>query len=154
MSDAKSVVWSAVSGELAIELYGNDGEAVDTIFDAHDDQPIPAITPDMVPKIKEDSYDLVIEFLASGYYDAGKTYGPPENCYPPEGYEERVPSRAYLIHYVKVSDNVPRKIDSQLYRNHLHTRRKEIELSPETMDELFKHFQTRIEKVEVSDGYR
>ena len=134
--------WSNVSGELAIELYGNDGEAVDTIFDADDDQPVPAITPDMVPKIKEDSYDLVIEFLSSGYYDEGKTYGPPENCYPPEGDEERVPSRAYLIHYVRVSDNVPRKIDSQ-----------EIELSSEKMNELFDHFQTRIEEVELEQPW-
>jgi len=124
--------WSNVSGELAIELYGNDGEAVDTIFDADDDQPVPAITPDMVPKIKEDSYDLVIEFLSSGYFI-------------PFGWIAIfwcVPSRAYLIHYVRVSDNVPRKIDSQ-----------EIELSPEKMNELFDHFQTRIEEVELEQPW-
>ena len=135
--------WSNVSGELAIELYGNDGEAVDTIFDADDDQPVPAIAPDMVPKIKEDSYDLVIEFLSSGFYDEGKTFGPPENCYPPEGDEERVPSRAYLIHYVRVSDNVPPFLSES----------QEIELSPEKMNELFDHFQTRIEEVELEQPW-
>ena len=134
--------WSNVSGELAIELYGNDGEAVDTIFDAHDDQPVPAITPDMVPKIKEDSYDLVIEFLSSGYYDEGKTYGPPENCYPPEGEDERVPSRAYLIHYV---NDYPADSPAKLLR-------REIELSSEKMNELFDHFQTRIEEVELEES--
>lgn len=135
--------WSNVSGELAIELYGNDGEAVDTIFDAHDDQPVPAITPDMVPKIKEDSYDLVIEFLSSGYYDEGKTYGPPENCYPPEGEDERVPSRAYLIHYV---NDYPADSPAKLLR-------REIELSSEKMNELFDHFQTRIEEVELEQPW-
>ena len=135
--------WSNVSGELAIELYGNDGEAVDTIFDAHDDQPVPAITPDMVPKIKEDSYDLVIEFMSSGYYDEGKTYGPPENCYPPEGEDERVPSRAYLIHYV---NDYPADSPAKLLR-------REIELSSEKMNELFDHFQTRIEEVELEQPW-
>ena len=27
--------------------------------------------------------DVAVTF--SGYYDPGQTYGPPENCYPPEG---------------------------------------------------------------------
>lgn len=27
--------------------------------------------------------DVVVEY--KGYYDPGKLYGPPENCYPPEG---------------------------------------------------------------------
>ena len=28
-------------------------------------------------------HDVTIKF--AGYYDPGKLYGPPENCYPPEG---------------------------------------------------------------------
>lgn len=131
--------WSNVSGELAIELYSNDGEAVDTIFDAHDDREVSAITPDMVPKIQEDSYDLVIEFLSSGYYDEGKTYGPPENCYPPEGDEERVPARAYLIHYTTQPLGVWLSAE-------------EIELSSEKMDELFDHFKDKIDEVELEDS--
>jgi hypothetical protein len=74
--------WSNVSGELAIELYGNPTvnllafEQLDTIFDASDDKAIPAITPDMVPDIRTcHGYDLVIDFESSGYYDPGRTRG-------------------------------------------------------------------------------
>ena len=31
------------------------------------------------------TYDVYVEATAHGYYDPGRTYGPPENCYPPEG---------------------------------------------------------------------
>ena len=130
--------WSNVSGELAIELYANDGEAVDTIFDASDDKPVPAITPDMVPKIQEDSYDLVIDFVSSGYYDSGRTSGPPENCYPPEGDEERVPARAYLIHYT-AGDELGA------------ITKEEIELSSEKMNALFNHFEDKINEVELEE---
>lgn len=41
--------------------------------------------------------ELEIHIRAKGYYDPGKTYGPPENCYPPEGSEDRVVSRVDLI---------------------------------------------------------
>ena len=128
--------WSNVSGELAIELYANDGDAVDTIFDASDDKPVPAITPDMVPKIQEDSYDLVIDFVSSGYYDSGRTSGPPENCYPPEGDEDRELVAAYLNHYVTIDGTM------------VTTR---IELSPEKMSELFNHFEDKINEVELEE---
>ena len=35
------------------------------------------------------SGEIEIEFRSSGYYDPGKTSGLPENCYPPEGEDER-----------------------------------------------------------------
>ena len=35
--------------------------------------------------------ELVIEFNSIGYYDPGQFYGPPENCYPPEHDDERIP---------------------------------------------------------------
>ena len=34
----------------------------------------------------EEEYDLLIDFTITPY-DPGNTYGPPENCYPPEGGE-------------------------------------------------------------------
>lgn len=37
----------------------------------------------------DDWEELAIEISAKGYYDPGRTYGPPEKCYPPEGSEER-----------------------------------------------------------------
>ncbi|HUS38944.1 MAG TPA: hypothetical protein VMX74_05815 [Pirellulales bacterium] len=41
--------------------------------------------------------NLVLPFLSSGYSDPGVLSGPPENCYPPEGDDERLPDgNAYL----------------------------------------------------------
>jgi hypothetical protein len=40
--------------------------------------------------VSEQDCELTIEFLSSGYYMPAKTYGPPENCYPEEGDEERI----------------------------------------------------------------
>ena len=37
----------------------------------------------------ETPLDIFIRFNSKGYYDPGCTYGPPENCYPPEGDDER-----------------------------------------------------------------
>lgn len=143
--------WSNVSGELAIELYANDGEAVDTIFDASDDKEIPEITPDMVLDISRSrhciggtgiasrcyEYELVIDFVSSGYYDSGRTSGPPENCYPPEGDEDREPVRAYLMRY-EVTGGGAR----------LATK---IELSSEKMNALFNHFKDKIDEVELEE---
>ena len=40
---------------------------------------------------------LVLPFLSSGYFDPGRTYGDPFDCYPPEGDDERLPDGcAYL----------------------------------------------------------
>ena len=36
----------------------------------------------------EDGLEYTVEYRYSGYYDPGRTYGPPENCYPPEGDHE------------------------------------------------------------------
>lgn len=33
--------------------------------------------------------EFIIDYEVSGYYDPGYISGPPENCYPPEGDEER-----------------------------------------------------------------
>jgi len=33
--------------------------------------------------------EVIIHFRSKGYYDPGKTSGPPERCYPPEGDDER-----------------------------------------------------------------
>lgn len=36
-----------------------------------------------------EGWELVIQWQSSGYYDPGVRSGPAENCYPPEGDEER-----------------------------------------------------------------
>ena len=137
--------WSNVSGELAIELYANDGEAVDTIFDASDDKEIPEITPDMVLDIGGTGiasrcyeYELVIDLVSSGYYDSGRTSGPPENCYPPEGDEDREPVRAYLMRYEVIGGGA-----------RLATK---IELGSEKMNALFNHFEDKINEVELEES--
>lgn len=45
---------------------------------------------------EDDMPELVIDFRSSGYHDPGCTYGPPENCYPPEGDVEESLVIAYL----------------------------------------------------------
>lgn len=36
-----------------------------------------------------DALGLVVSFKVEGWSDPGKCYGPPENCYPPDGEETR-----------------------------------------------------------------
>ena len=123
--------WSNVSGELAIELYANDGEAVDTIFDASDDKEIPEITPDMVLDIGGTGiasrcyeYELVIDFVSSGYR--------------PERDEDREPVRAYLMRYEVIGGGA-----------RLATK---IELGSEKMNALFNHFEDKINEVELEES--
>ncbi len=39
---------------------------------------------------------MIIEFVSDGYEDSGQLLGPPEDCYPPEGSDERTLVRAYI----------------------------------------------------------
>lgn len=41
------------------------------------------------PEEEFKSIEIEINFSSSGYYTEAKTYGPPEDCYPEEGDEER-----------------------------------------------------------------
>lgn len=49
---------------------------------------------------------LIVVFRSSGYYDPGKTWGRPEDCYPPEGEDERE------VESMSLDDDVdlPRKV--------------------------------------------
>lgn len=74
--------WSGLVGECFIEI-GNDTLSADTLWalinhlrdNGH------------YPSASEDT--LNIEVVCSGYSDPGRTYGPPEDCYPPEEDDER-----------------------------------------------------------------
>ncbi len=46
-----------------------------------------------------DEIELVIDFLSNGYHDPGRCSGPPEDCYPPEGEDEREIEDAHIRHY-------------------------------------------------------
>lgn len=128
--------WSNVSSEFTIELYESEGR----IYDAHSDKLIPQITLDMVPNIKDESYELVIEFESSGYYDEGVSYGLPENCYPPESDEERIPIKALIFwHPDKDTQNCVDSLKGG----------KELQLELSLQDELFELFQDEMNEVEI-----
>lgn len=74
--------------------------------------------------------DFVIDYSVSGYYDPGYTSGPPENCYPPEGDEER--------NLVGCIINLP-KIDS-------------ITLPESCFDKVYGIFKENIEAEDFSDN--
>ena len=57
-----------------------------------------------------DDAELNIEFTSEGYEDPGCTYGPPENCYPPEGEDERLLSEATINGIV-----LPPKLSQELF---------------------------------------
>jgi hypothetical protein len=46
-----------------------------------------------------DEVELVIRFTSNGYDDPGQLTGPPEDCYPPEGDDEREISTVHMGHY-------------------------------------------------------
>jgi hypothetical protein len=122
-----SYEWSNVKGELDIELEIKDGH----VIDAHTGNLIPAIKPHMVKGSRRCVYELVIEFVSSGFYDEGRRHGDPGNCYPPEGHEDRELSRGYLLRYERLSPLV------------------EIPLSQEKSQELFRQFEEQINEVEL-----
>lgn len=81
--------WSDVEGSLEIECELSNGVLLD--FDGKE---IPQCLANAIKSNFDESnkyFTVLINFLSSGYYDPGQTYGPPENCYPPEGDDERLP---------------------------------------------------------------
>ena len=67
--------WNNRSGELTLT------------FNPADEDLAEELAPYLLDKTEA---TLTIHFLSSGYYDSGCTSGPPENCYPPEGEDERI----------------------------------------------------------------
>lgn len=76
--------------------------------------------------------DIFIVFRAVGYYDSGCTYGPPENCYPPEGDEERT---MFKVRFEYGEDS------------------KELTLTQEEMVEIFEEYTEFVDEYEV-DNYQ
>lgn len=107
-----------ISIDLAVErgqLIDSDGKPVDCVA-------TPAGCPD------GECVTLELDCESSGYYDPGRVYGMPEDCYPPEGEDEREVVAASLTHpagCVEIRDR-------------------------STLDELYSRFQSRIEAEEVS----
>jgi len=59
------------------------------------------ITIAQFPKLQLDCDEIEVEVdgKSTGYYDSGICSGPPENCYPPEGDDERTITGINLIFY-------------------------------------------------------
>ena len=80
--------WNNVPGDTTLSAYwvGDTGWICEK-----NDEPLPeSAQRELVSLDTEDQLILSIDWLSSGYYDPGCTYGPPERCYPPEGSDERV----------------------------------------------------------------
>lgn len=124
-----SYEWLNVKGEFFVEL----DLIGDTVIEiSYETGKVPGINADMVSNT-ESAYELVIEFLSSGFYDEGRTHGDPGNCYPPDGDEDRELSRAYILEYKKGYEA------------------KQTALSPEKSKILFDHFEALIDEVELPD---
>lgn len=106
--------WHRVAGVCALEFYGDWKGNGFRYFWAKNDQPMPdeigRVFQHALTRIEEksdepvESGEILIHFRSSGYYDPGRTYGPPEDCYPPEGDEERTLDRVEVsANDVKVS---------------------------------------------------
>lgn len=78
-----------------------------------------------------DYYEIVVEFESSGYDDPGKFCGPPEDCYPPEGWEER----EWVRVYAEDEDN------------------NRVEFDDETSKLVFDYYYDQIMEVELEGGY-
>jgi len=114
--------WKNVSGTFSIEVeyHHPSGSAVDI-----NGKELECLT-DLVGM--QDMFELVIDFTSSGYYDPGCTYGPPENCYPPEGEAEEELDEAYLQ-------------EGSIIKS----------LSRETENKLFELYAEEISEVEIED---
>jgi hypothetical protein len=72
--------WSGVEGELHVELYDVDGR----VLDSRTDVGVPhELGQWAAEQLRGEVGDLWIRFVSSGFYDPGRSCGPPERCYPP-----------------------------------------------------------------------
>lgn len=114
--------WHKRPFTISIDLAVERGQLIDC-----DGKPVDCVT---VPTGCPDGEYVTIELdcESSGYYDPGRVYGMPEDCYPPEGEDEREVVAASLTHPAGVVEIRDRS----------------------TLGELYSRFQSRIEAEEVS----
>jgi hypothetical protein len=112
--------WNRVSFTISLDLSAERGQLIDSDGKPVDCLTIPAGCPE------GECVTLELDCESSGYYDSGRTYGLPEDCYPPEGEDERDIVSARLSHPAGV-----------------------VELPRELFGDLYARFQSRIEAEEV-----
>lgn len=59
--------------------------------------------------------EVEIDYDVRGYYDPGCVSGPPENCYPPEGDEEREVTGGGIIFSEKAIFDIPEEFCNKIY---------------------------------------
>ncbi len=123
--------WSSVSGQLSQVLYRNEGE----IYNEADNE-APASLLAYVQSDQDDvGYELVIEFISSGYDDPGQRDGGPDGVgVPPEGEDERLLAGMSLI--FEKADEKPLVV----------------ELPKKVQEEIFDHYKDEIDEVEIEKG--
>lgn len=86
--------WNNIQGSIIIECGFVNGKLIDSQTDKELPQSLISNINKLFPYIKcynenNYSFEIIIKFLSSGYYDPGRIYGDPYYCYPPEGCDER-----------------------------------------------------------------
>jgi len=133
--------WNNVSGELKITLYRHEGELYSgqNFYDADDEAPtclLPYVQSD-----KDDStYELVIDFLSSGYSKDAEMYGGPDNLGSPSEFEDDRILESVTIIFTK--EEAQQTEDKPL----------KVELPKEVQHEVFAYYLNRIEHVEIETG--
>lgn len=97
------------------------------------------------------SAEVEIKALSSGYYDPGKAYGRPDDCYPPEGDDEREVQTVKIIFYdedgeTKLSSEF-QNICQTLFGQEFDEEIYDVEISPEDdggyADYLYEQYKDR-----------
>lgn len=85
--------WQNVNGQFSIEIYVHDSAVWDI-----DNKELTVLLPQRLFFCEDDTAELIIDFISTGYNDTGSIYGGPDNLgYPPEGDDERLLESACLL---------------------------------------------------------
>ena len=126
--------WTNVEGSTSFEIKWNDLEDKDA-KNPHElqlliiDALVQKGNVNINPREEFEYICLNVEFLSSGYYDPGQRYGPPEDCEPPDGDDERT--------LVSVSITT--------------TNHEEVELDEDLAEKLFNKYSDKIYEEEIEE---
>jgi hypothetical protein len=136
--EMKKTEWKNVRGNVYVECAFVNGKLVDTSNKALPEivaKELRELFPMAVGDNEEDTcFELDIEFMSSGYYDPGKIYGPPEDCYPPEGDDERELYNLVVASFHNAGVN-----------------EKTQKLSKQASEELFNLYEQEVKDAELGD---
>jgi len=132
--------WNNVSGELKLALYRGGHELYDEAANEAPECLLPYIQDD------DSTYELVIDFVSSGYRREAEMYGGPDNLgFPAEGEDDRNPECAHVFFtYSEVVDcTLPVTKDSIVKKT------LKVELPKKVQDEVFGWYREAIQDVEI-----